>query len=564
MTTVPRVSFGLYGLLIKQDSIPSTDSGLQPFSKVNDLRTDNATSRPYATYEPNFWLLDGGYKFLPENTATVHVGMMSLAMSDNNGAFSVPPVLTVDFQQVHTTDGLALRFSQYTGDFISLLTIQYYDSSDVLIREDTYSPTDWEFSTGQAVDEFKKIVITFRATNRPYRYLRLSGIDYGELIYFQGSEVQTAEVIEEVNMLSTEVPFGTLKLGLFSTDADFNILNPAGYFAALKERQPLSMHELVDNQSVFIGQYYLDTWTNPSDNQIEFECVDLLGILDSIPYRGGIWLDGIQVQTLIANLLEPIYAPYELDVDLYGTVVKGWLPASTYREALQQIAFAVGAYITCARSSAVKIYKTKIAETAAAGVTITKADKGIEAPLSLMTLVTGVTITTHDYIPGDESKELYNGTLAAGQHEITFDEPIHDLSVSGATITESGVNYAILTVASTGTVVLTGQTYIDTQRAITIINETLDETVKPNIIKIDKATLVNSSNSAEVTQRVYDYYQQRYLQKVKLFAPSAEVGDVAVIDSVYGNQMRGVIEKMTSDLANGFVVNAEARGVVQL
>lgn len=561
--TTPRISFGLYGLVIKQDSVPSA-SDLQPFSKVQDLRTDNATNRPYATYEPNFWLLDGGYKFLPENTATVHVGMMSLAMSDNNGNFAVPPVLTVGFQQAHSTDGLALRFSQYTGDYASLLNVKFYDSTDALIREDTYAPTSWEFSTGQAVSNFKKVVITFQATNRPYRYLRLAGIDYGELIYFQGSEVQTAETIEEVNVLSTEVPYGTLRLQLWSTDGDFSIINPSGYYAALKERQPLAVHELVDNQSVFIGQYYLDTWTNPSDNQIEFECVDLLGVLDGMSYHGGLWLgSGIALHTLIESILEPIYIPYDLDIDLYDVVVKGWLPASSYREALQQIAFAVGAYVTCARSSAVKIYKSKIAAQSSSNTTITKAEKGIESPLSLTTLVTGAEVTAHNYISSAESKQLYNGTLTAGQHEIIFDEPIHDLAVSGASVVESGANYAVINVTSTGTVVLSGQTYTDTMQSFGVYNTELGPSVKPNVIKINEATLVNTSNVQAVTQRVYDYYQQRYTQKLKLFAPSAQVGGVALIDTLYDRQIRGVIEKMTTDLANGFLVDAEARGVVQ-
>jgi hypothetical protein len=65
-----------------------------------------------------------------------------------------------------------------------------------------------------------------------------------------------------------------------------------------------------------------------------------------------------------------------------------------------------------------------------------------------------------------------------------------------------------------------------------------------------------------VAQRIYDYYQQRYLQKVKLFAPLAQPGDVALIDTLYNQQIRGVIEKMSADLANGFTVQAEITGVV--
>ena len=67
MTTSPRVQFGLYALELKQDSSPAC-TDVQEFASIADLKTGNATAKPYATYEPDLWLLDGNYKFLP----TVH------------------------------------------------------------------------------------------------------------------------------------------------------------------------------------------------------------------------------------------------------------------------------------------------------------------------------------------------------------------------------------------------------------------------------------------------------------------------------------------------------------
>jgi hypothetical protein len=562
--TSPQVSFGLYGLSIKQDSIPSTINPLQPFSKIADLRTDNATNRPYITYEPNFWLLDGGYKFLPADTSTVHVGMMSLAMSDAGGNFAVPPVLTVNFGAPHTTDGLTLRFAEYSGNFASLIDIKFYDALGALIRDDLYTPTSWEFSTGQAVSNFQQIVITFEQTNLPYRYLRLTGIDYGQLITLTGLDIKSASVIEEIDMLSAQVPINTLDLLIHSADADFSIINPSGYFAALQKRQPLAVHELVDNQTIFIGNYYLDKWANKSDTEIEFSCVDLLGVLDSMPYLGGIWLgSGIALSTLIEQILGSVNIPYELDTALASVMVTGWLPACTYREALQHIGFAVGAYVTCARNGAVEIYSTKIAaDSVAYDVAITKADKGQDQSLTLNQMVTGVEVTVHNYIASTDSQQLYNGALNAGSYTITFDAPMHDLSVTGAAIAASGVNYAVLNVTTAGTVTLTGLTYTDTAQVKGIYTSGLDASVKPNVLKVTDATLVNANNVTSVAQRIYDYYQQRYLQKVKLFAPLAQPGDVALIDTLYNQQIRGVIEKMSADLANGFTVQAEITGVV--
>ena len=354
----------------------------------------------------------------------------------------------------------------------------------------------------------------------------------------------------------------SLELDLFSDDAEFSILNPTGYYAGLKERQPLAVYELVDGNSLFLGQYYLEAWENTSDTEITFRCLDLLGVLDSVPYRGGIWTGtGVALETLIQEMMEAVSAPYELDASLNGTAVVGWIPACSYREALQQIAFAVGATVDCSRSWAVRIYATKIAAADAASATITKAQKGAEQSLALKPLVTAVEVTAHDYVESTNSKELYNGSLVIGTYEITFSEPMHDLSATGATISDSGANYAILSVSTPSPVVLNGQTYTDTQRVLKIAATGLSSSVKPNVLKITNATLIGSNNLSEATQRIYDYNQQRYLQKLKLYVPAVEVGQVVEVETLYGEKIRGVVEKLELDLAFGFTAKAEITGV---
>jgi len=561
-TTSPRVAFGLYALTIKQDSTPSC-SDVQSFSKVTDLKTGNVTSRPYITYEPDFWLLDGGYKFKPVNNAVVHVGLMSLSMSNNVGAFTVPPVLQVTFSTLQTTDGLTLRFSQYSNDYAASITVAFYDGSDVLIRSDPYSPAAWEFSTAQAVANFKKILITFNTTNKSYRYLRLTGIDFGELTYFEGEDIKSATMVQEVNPLSVELSIDTFDLSLFSSDATFSIIAPSGEYAQLQNKQPLDVYENVDNNSVYLGQFYLDRWENVSDNEIKFYSIDRIGLLEGLTYLGGIWVAPVNVEDLIDEIMTAINTPYELDTELYGVEVVGWIPVTTYREALQQIAFAVGAYVTCARSGVVRIFKTYLASSLTSfEANITRAEKGLNQSLTLKPLVTGVEVTGHNYIENAISTQLYNGTLAAGSHTITFSAPKHDLQVTGASIASSGANYAILNVATPGTVTLDGEGYDDTKQVLGIHNLTLDPNVPKNILSISDATLVHNGNIQTVTQRVYDYYQQRYLQKVKLYAPSVEPGRSTTVETLYNQQIGGVIEKMTLDLTGGYTSQTEIVGVV--
>jgi hypothetical protein len=557
--TSTRVQFGLFAIEIRQDSEPSTAEELQPFAKLEDLKSGAFNPQPFASFEPDYWLLDGSYKFLPDDYAEVHLGLVSTQMSNEDGDFAVPPVLTVDFSRAHDANGLTLKFSTLTGDYCSSLNIKYYDPEDTLLADNDYQPTGTEFTTGLAVEGFDRIVITFYSTSRPYRYLRLSGIDYGELFTFEGEAIKAASVVEESDPLSSELRINTLRLRLYSADAQFNPLDPQGDYAALAERQPLAVYEIVDGNPVFIGQYFLREWKNDSETEIEFEADDLLGMMDQIPCRGGLW-NGADLGDLVEAFLGAASIPYELDPSLETVKITGWIPAGSLRETLQQLAFAAGAQVSCARSWGVRIFPARLASVETPADEITRAQIGARPQLTLRPQIAGVEVAAHKFVASNTTQELFNDSLAAGQHEIVFRQPMHSLSVTGATIAESGVNYARLNVAAPGTVTLSGKLYIDTAKTHTITNPSVTGSIKP-IVRVKDATLVHAGNVAAVAQRIYDYYQQRLEQKIKLFAPAVQVGDCALVDTLYGRQIRAVIEKMDIDLGMGMTAKVELAGV---
>jgi hypothetical protein len=411
-------------------------------------------------------------------------------------------------------------------------------------------------------------------------------------VTFTGTAVKSVTVIEQVDPLATTLPITTCEIVLYSEDADFSLINPTGDYAALTYKQPITVYETVGATNVFIGQFYLDTWQNVSDTLIQLNCIDLICILDAYTYDGGIWLTATTMLALLTDILNDVGAAFELDPDLEAFELTGWLPICSYREALQQIAIAAGAYVMCARQNGyIKFGKTFLSGAIDRGVicgvtgcgqgrvraqrwrpgqwvslvpeiVITKAEKGSSQSLTKRTQVTGVEVTAHDIAAGTNNTELFNGTLTVGTHKVTFSQPMHTLTVTGATISESGANYAILTVASPGAVVLSGLVYIDTAKVFSVYDGTLPAGSKTNVLTVTNATLVNSTNAQDIAQRIYDYYAQRLLQKVKLYAPTASTGNVVVIDTLYGQQIRGVVEKMSIDLSGGFVVQADIVGVV--
>jgi hypothetical protein len=562
VSTSVMATFGLYDLEVKSDSTFSAPD-LQTFSKVDDLRTGNVVDFPYITYEPNFWLLDGTFHFMPTDDTLIHLGLMSLTPSDVNGDFTSHPMLTITFEKLHTIDGLVLHFSS-TGDYSDSVEIVWYNALDVVLFSDTYTPDSEEFDIDQEVVDFKKITLEFFSTNRSYRYLYFKGIDFGQLIRWSGTDILSAEAVEQLDMLSLTAPWNTCNLNLYSIESDFSIVNPSGYYSRLSQNQPLLLYALKDEKKIFMGRYYLDTWKNVSETEFEFNCVDALSVLSRIPYYGNIWLPaGILSQYLIDEIMTVAAIPYELDQSLYDIPVMGYLPESNCRDALQQICFAIGAYIDCSRSNLVKIYKSIIlsgTETNVVEISATEQAEG--STLELKPLLTGVELLSHNYVEGTDALTLFEGPLSAGIYTIHFSEPAHTLAINGATFITQGVNHAIIQVAVEGTVSVTGLAYADNKQSYVLYREGLRTFEIPNILKIQKATLVNNANAANVAARVFSYYSQRYIQEVGLFAPSINLGQLVLSDTVEGAVLRGAVERLELNLSGGFLAQALISGVV--
>lgn len=560
--TYPRIVFGLYALELKKDAtFSATDK--QTFSNLTDLKKNTVTSKPYATYEPDYWLLDGNYKFKPNDNA--HVGLWSLSQSNASGVFSVPPQLTITFSSVQSSDGLTLRFASASNDYADDIDIAYYDVSNTLIRTDNYTPTSWEFSTGQAVSNFKKIIVTFNGTNKAYRYLRLTGVDFGELIVFEGSDILEAQVIEEVSPLSTELPIGTLDFTVFSSSDDFDIFNPAGLYANLQENQPIDVYEFINSEMVYMGQYFLKTWVSLSEQKIKFTAVNQIGLMDELPFYGATMCSGDMLNT-IYNFFYGSNFTYEMDSSLENIFVYGSASNGSYREVLQQILFGAGAYAKCTRSNVIEILPTPLAaDITEHEYTIAKSEKGITSSLELKPLVTGIEILGHSFDDNISGVTFFQKVLEAGEHIIVYSRPTILSSYSGCTLLESGdlYNYVKINVASTGTVTLIGDQYTEYLRKFSVYNETLPDGTQKNNIFID--AMVADESIGTLTQRVYDYYQQRYLEKTKLFGKSVLVGSSVLIDTLSNRQISGFIEYCSTDLVKGFVSNIKVVGnVVEL
>ena len=553
MGTSTEISYGLFDVTAKSDSAPAI-ADKQPFVDLNQLKETDLDVVKYGTLERNQFVLDGTFKLFPDDPENEDMSLWSLSMSDDAGAFAVPPILTVAFTQNHSSMGITLFFSVGAGDYCNRLNIKWYDGSDALLLDQDYEPDSPRYFAEGQVENYRKVVITFYGTSRPYRYLKLTELKYGVLKIFESDAILSANVLEEIDPLSAELSINTLNFKVHTSD--FAILDPQGAYSLLQRKQQVDVAEYVNGAKKPMGTYYLDEPESDSDRTTSMNCVDLIGIMDQMDFKGGMYSSVLAGAIIDAIMASAGGIEYELDGVFVGAVLSGWIPICTHREALQQVAFAIGAIVDCSRSNVIKLYP---APTVSNGE-IPYARKLSGHTLKLKALVTGVEVIAHNYTATAESQELLNEAKIPGTYEITFSAPMHSLTIAGGTITASNANYAKITVASAGTVVLTGRTYNDSTQLFGKYMPDLPAGEKSNVLKVEDATLVSNGNAQAVSNRVYEYYQNRYEGEGPIVLDNEEPGQMRTMDSMNGYQVEGIIESMDIDLAGGFKADVRITG----
>lgn len=538
-----QITFGLFDVTAKPDSTPSSNS-IQSFCNINELKS-NIEPKKYISLENNLWQLDGS--FIPLQDTPSGIGLWSSYISDNTGTFANIPVLTVTFSGLHSSKGLSLTFSP-TNDYASLINIKWYNGTTLLSQLLNHPVTGWEYSVTNEMLNYNKIVIEFLKTNKPNRYLKLSSIDFGITKIFSGDEVINASIVEEVDPLSAELSINTLNFTLHSKDAEFNILNPNGIYKLLQQRQPFTVRQNNNGLIKNMGTFYLDQWKNKTETQFDMSAIDAIGVMDKTMFMGGIY-NSVTADSLVSSIMTSAGFTYTMESSLKGILISGYLPICTHREALQQVAFAIGAIISTSRTAEVIISVPKTTVTSK----VDKCRKFMSgSSVELLPLVTGVDVIEHRYVASTETTEAFNNTLPVGTHEITFNEPLHTFTITGGTITKQNANAVTVNVPTQGTVVINAKKYIDNTRVVSKRMANIPAGEKQNILRVEDATLVSSINSSTVVERVYNYYQKRLKQTFSMTLEDEKAGDFVAVDTMYNLVKNGTITENSINLTGGF------------
>ncbi|MDD4390583.1 MAG: hypothetical protein PHW03_07255 [Eubacteriales bacterium] len=542
------ISFGLVDVTAKSDTTAACDDK-QLFIDLGDMALEGVYAAKAATLEKDYWKLDGTFDVFPDNPDDYSWGLWSESMSDEHGTFENPIVLTLSFESLHESIGLTFEFNPYGNNYCNNLNIKWYRYDD-LLQDTDFQPNNWRYACMQMVENYNKIVITFRSTNIGYRYLKVQNIMHGIIKEFGGSELKSADLLEEVDLSGGTLSVNTLDFTIYSQDDEFNIFNPEGIYTLLQKKQQLIVTGTTDGRSKNLGSFYVESMESQKDKILSIDAIDGVGIMDGTTFMGGMY-GGITASALIETIMDDAGFGYTLDAALSNKTVTGYLPICSHREALQHVAFAVGGYVSTARSGTVNIRPVPNL-TRTPDMTIGRNRKMMGTTVKLRTLVTGVDVMEHSYTLESTKTEACKVSLSVGLNTVIFGEPFSDVETNLGTITESGVNYCIINATVAGECTIIGYRYTDNTKTVSVRMIDLPAGEKENIVSAD-STLLGAGNAAEVAQRLFNYYQYRIEQSINLVADEERVGSLVDIETEYGVYRGSIIESMDTSLTGGFV-----------
>lgn len=302
----------------------------------------------YVSLELNRWALDGKSLLVPTGE-DVQDGFISSLMSDAEGNFTTPPVITREFSLKHIFPGLTLTFDTRQQEWPLEVTADFYLNGAVVDTQ-TVSITGVQTTIGTTATEVDKVTITFDRC-LPYRRPRLENVLYGLNVQFVNKDIVSTQQKHDVDPLSRRLPTETMQFTILDYEHKYDPDNPAGIYAYVDKNSPIEIqfgYEFPDGSVEWIkpDNYVLNAKPSTQNNQATFNGTGLIGSLTGTFYKsklGSKSLYDMAQEVLLdagLTLTEQGENPWEIDDALKDMFTTAALPIDTHMNCLQLIAHA--------------------------------------------------------------------------------------------------------------------------------------------------------------------------------------------------------------------------------
>lgn len=254
-------------------SDPNTED-VAEISSILELNNNQRVINKYASFEKDYFLLDGSFILPSSENSNINPGYISEQISKEDdgryidGEFRNPIVIDIS-TNLTKVEGMTIYFD----DDVFPTNFYYYNSGERIAITNN-SRVCHIFDTITPNNNIIRLEI--EEINTPNRRLRISEIDLGITNVYEGNDLKEFEVIEKVDILKQEMHINECNIILNNTNYQFNSVSPSGiakYFNGAIVKPYIGI--LTKTKGVEYcpcGVFYLMDWKNNSQTTTTLYC----------------------------------------------------------------------------------------------------------------------------------------------------------------------------------------------------------------------------------------------------------------------------------------------------
>lgn len=251
----------------------STSNGEESFSHASKLLDGQIKSADrYATLENNIWVLDGSCSILSDSDPYPDNGFISGALSEEDGTFSEPPVITITFPKVFTTylEGITVTWgAAYSGEYADTFTVVAYNGTTEVARKTVSGNRDMTSVVFLSISNYDSIQLTVDKWAIGCHRARIQSLFLGIRHTYTKSDISQYSHKMSADLLSNELPSTEVSFSVKNLDLTYDPDNDTGMSKFLMARQKVDVrygYELDGTtEKIQAAVVYLDEWESPRD-----------------------------------------------------------------------------------------------------------------------------------------------------------------------------------------------------------------------------------------------------------------------------------------------------------
>ncbi|MEG1620993.1 MAG: hypothetical protein RR322_03685 [Oscillospiraceae bacterium] len=347
------ITIDIAGVNVKSLARINADD-VQPFSNVAKIKDNDYTVNCFVTGEPDLLKLDGSYTFLKPNNNDY----FSKSLSNDLAVFATPIKITATISQAVKSAWLKIFF----GDtFAKRFNVEYFLNNVIVSKKEIINYNQICLIQNN-VSGYDKIEFTFFETDKPFRFLKIIEIDFGEIIMLDDKELMSAKILDEFDFLGDTLTINTIDFMALNYDQQYNLLNPNSVYKMLEKNQKIKC-KIIKNETeeINLGTFYLNTWENTNAPTATLTGEDIVGLFDDYPFKMGAFTPstspinaGLKFDEVLTSTG---FKDYVVDTEISTIKLSGYINEGTARTALQDVCIATMSTVKSNRNGSIRIFR---------------------------------------------------------------------------------------------------------------------------------------------------------------------------------------------------------------